>query len=226
MKHLIISCTKKERSNTILFRSLTALQDIIELKKLVEPEIKFEFIENNTRGLSKNYNECIEKYKDKYDSLVFIHDDVELTKPNFLRQLENAYDYFDIVGLAGCLDPEIKRPILWHLMSSELNRRGRVGHVMNNEKFITDFGPSNCRVCIIDGLFMAFKTESIKKSGFRLDESFDFHHYDTSVGLIANELKLKVGVWDIPVYHLSPGLFDYNNLAFQISQDKFLEKYG
>ena len=107
------------------------------------------------------------------------------------------------------------------------NLRGAVAHYANNDKiFMTSFGFIPCRVAVLDGLFLSVKTESIKKSGWRFNENYTFHHYDIASSLDANKKKLKLGVAPIWVIHKSPGLLNSNDKLFLDSQEKFIREYS
>jgi len=80
-------------------------------------------------------------------------------------------------------------------------------------------------VALLDGVFLAFNTERIKKSKARFDESFQWHHYDIDFSLTCNYNKLKLGVWPILLYHESPGLRDINDKSWNDSNKKFISKW-
>lgn len=185
---------------------------------------------NNTTGLSKNYNVILEKYKNDYDYIVFLHDDVYVDDFNILEKLERAHKLFDIVGLAGGLKPSIKKPALWHLMCGgfeSTNLRGAVAHPCSkNEIMVTSFGPTPSRVTILDGLFLSVSTNAATSSGWRFNENYDFHHYDIASSIDANRKKLKLGVAPIWVLHSSPGLLNPSDERFTKSQETFLKEYN
>jgi hypothetical protein len=221
MKYRIITCCKNKFENTPLQLSLAKLK--------INP-IHITPFENNNEGLSYCYNLTLETWKKvNYDCLIFIHEDVEIIQSNFIEEIQEAFNQFDIVGLAGGLEPEIKVPSLWHRMCKRQNWRGRVGHFdEKGNKFITDFGETPSRVCVLDGLFLAVNLKKIKKTNWKFNETDcgKFHHYDIASSLDANTAGLKLGVWPILVYHHSPGLRDINDPTFQESQRKFLAKYS
>jgi hypothetical protein len=180
---MVCSITKKPKvQDTILYNSL---------KKL---NIDYHIETNNTKkGLGKFYNECLDKYNNK-DAVIFIHDDVDLINIDLEHQLQNAFKRFDVVGVAGCINPKIIEKNLWHWMGgTKENLRGIAGHPYDNsgDFFVTSFGPTPSRTAIIDGVFMALKMEKIRESNVRFDEQFLFHHYDIDFSLTCNENKLK-----------------------------------
>ena len=185
------------------------------------------FANNNTRSLASNYNRCIRRFKDEYDWIVLLHDDIKLPHINNLETILSQTQY-DICGLAGARNCEPKEPALWHLMCKREDYRGAVAHPVNStQHMVTSFGPMPSRVLVIDGLFMAIRTESIVY-GLEFDESNPgkWHHYDMDFCLTANKLKKKIGVIDFPIIHESPGLLSIEDEAFQKSQEWFLNKWA
>lgn len=200
-----------------------------------------ELITNNKRGLPVVYNEVMHKHRttpvhnpEYVDWLVFVHDDVYIDDIRLGEKLERAHGVhgFDVVGLAGCLNPIIKPHNLWHVMGERQSLRGHVAHpigqMLNGEQqtTVTSFGPTPSRVVLIDGLFMAVKVESIRDNPWKFNENYTFHHYDISSCIDANRHKLKIGVYPINVMHTSPGLRSLDDTAWKTSNDRFLKEYG
>lgn len=222
-KILAVTCTKKskqERDSLLIYKSLNLLRH----------EIDLEIIYDNTRGLPENYNTYLtRKYAKKYDYVLFVHDDVYIDDLKIRGKLYTAHNQFDIVGLAGCLKPVIKKPALWHMMSDRSNWRGYVAHNHKDDFAtinMTSFGPTPSRVVLIDGLFMSVNLKKVLKSEWRFDDRFKFHHYDLASCLTANQKKMTIGVTPINVIHSSPGLLNYHDADFQLSEKLFLENYA
>jgi len=228
MSHIaLVSCTKQQyKEETLLYKS------IIELKNNDDPYCAFDYVHfftNNTKGLSQRYNEFIKNNIDDYDIITFVHDDVYIDDGKIANKLESAHEKYDIVGVAGGLNLSIRQPALWHIMCGGFgpNLRGFAGHYINNEQVsITNFGPTPCRTAVVDGVFFSVKTKSIKEKGWNFNENYTFHHYDIASCIDANKLKLKIGVWPILIYHMSPGLSDLNDTIFLQNQKKFIEEYS
>lgn len=206
---------------TSAFKSLTRLKDKVDLL----------FDENNTEGLSFRYNSILTEYSKDYKFIVFIHDDVYVDDLAVCEKLEKAHNDFDIVGLAGGVNPRIQELALWHLMCGGFNGnnlRGAVAHPCNDhgQIFMTSFGPTPARVTVLDGLFLSINTEKARKVGWKFNENYTFHHYDIASCLDANSKKLKLGVAPIWVVHKSPGLLNTNDKIFTTSQEKFLKEYN
>lgn len=195
-------------------------------------EIRLDVIEQNAQGLPRVYNSYLTQHTlKKHDIVLFVHDDVYIDDLKLKGKLYSNTQAFDIVGLAGCIKPTIKPPVLWHLMAERKNLRGSVAHPVKiaDEQYAvmtTTFGYTPSRVAIIDGLFMAVNLKSVLQTGWKFNENFDFHHYDIASCLDANKLKLKIGVAPIHVIHDSPGLMSTDDLSWSRSQNKFLEIYG
>jgi len=185
---------------------------------------------NNSKGLSSVYNSIIDTQSNNFDYIVFLHDDVFVDDLNICEKLIKAHSQFDIVGLAGGVNPVIKAPALWHLMCGGFgggNLRGAVAHPTGPETIaMTSFGVTPSRVVILDGLFLSLKIKSIKSADWKFNENYTFHHYDIASSLDANAKKLKLGVAPIWVIHSSPGLMDINNKIFTDSQEKFIREYS
>jgi hypothetical protein len=225
---LIVSATKGKKEDTRLYSSLTQTD-------LAKKSYKLEMYEDNKTGLPELYNKHLNKETlAKHDVVLFIHDDVYIddsacfSKIGYAMRDEGGYG-FDIVGLAGGRDISIKKPALWHLMSS--SKFGTVVHPADNlpdsaRVSANCFGPSPERCLVLDGLFLAVNLQRAIDVDWKFNESFTFHHYDIASCIDANTKKLKLGVYPIWVVHSSPGLQDYWDESFQESQKKFLELYG
>jgi len=221
-KILVVSCTQYDKSRSphiLIYKSLELLKHDVDLK------IHYE----NKTGLPAVYNTYINtKTAKKYDIVLFVHDDVYIDDLKLRGKLYQAIENYDIIGLAGCLSPRIKKPALWHMMSDRSNWRGFVAHVNHNDIStiqMTSFGITPSRVTMIDGLFMAVNLKKALAVGWKFNEQYDFHHYDLSSCLDANKLKLKLGVIPLSVIHSSPGLV-HPTSEFEQSQSKFIQQYN
>ncbi len=224
-KVAIISCTQKKQSEAKSLMIYRSFEDCNFSNNVV-----LDIIWENKESLSKVYNRCIEYYKNKnYDFLVFVHDDVYLDDRKLVEKLQKAVDEcnYDIIGLAGGLNPKIKFPSLWHIMTEKKDQRGQVQHPVNEKQiYYTAFGPTPSRVAIADGVFLAINLKKIIEVGWKFNENYSFHHYDIASCLDANKLKLKIGVYPIHIIHLSPGLRSLDDKSWKESNQKFLREYG
>lgn len=224
-KVVIVSCTRKlqEEAKTLpLYRSW--------MDGLNTPNYKLDITWDNTDGMSVVYNRKIQEYKDSgAEFLVCVHDDVYIDDLKLYEKLKTAKDKlgYDIVGLAGGLNPRLTNPALWHIMTDRNQQRGEVAHPAgnNNQTMTTAFGPTPSRVAIADGLFLALHMPSILKTDWKFNENYTFHHYDISSCIDANRAKLRIGVYPIHVIHSSPGLMSIYEDSWAKSNEKFLKEY-
>lgn len=221
MKTVVVTCSRYDGADSLIIKSKS--------ERWGERAV-FDHTTNNTNGLPVIYNRAIDKYSDSdTEWLVFVHDDVYIDDAFFIEKLNSTRKKFgfDIIGLAGGVNPTITQYNLWHWMCSRENQRGSVSHPCNDHQTMTTcFGPSPSRVAIADGLFLAAHLKSIKRVKWRFNENYTFHHYDISSCIDANNLKLKIGVAPINVIHASPGLVKgVSDPVWAASNQQFISEY-
>lgn len=226
-KALVVSATRHDKESTTLYNSGIVNDSTVDLL----------WIDYNELPLAKIYNDAIIMYKNEYDYIVFVHDDVFIPHgTNLHTQLDyfNSKYSYDVMGLAGAKTFVLQEPALWHLMSKREDHRGAVSHYLKRpegypvkDHNVTSFGPMPDRVLGIDGLFIALRCDRIT-DGMRFDESNPgkWHLYDLDFCLTVNRQHRSIGVVDIPVVHESPGLLDINDASFQQAQRWFLTKWN
>jgi len=234
MKTLIGICTKhdvKEFEKTPTYKSMLNGFDR-ELGKdyafydggLVNAAIRT----NNGENISKHYNNILAMAtSNEYDTVILMHDDVQVDDLTWPAKLEEAFKEYDVVGLAGAKQIEIKQPALWHLMVKQEDWAGAVAHLANDKQiFMTNFGPTPQRCLVLDGLFLAIKVSSLTPE-IRFDEDIPAiaHHYDLDFCLTCNAHQLKLTTWPIWVVHKSPGLSGTDE-QFEASQKYFIDKWA
>lgn len=188
------------------------------------PNVDFTVLYENKDGLSSVYNKFLtEKCRGRI--VVFIHDDIKLGYHfrTLTRELNDAHDQFDIVGLAGATKLSLSTPTLWHIMQKGAS--GSVGHIQNGLSQMSNYGYTPCKCITVDGLFISVNVDAILKSGHRFDERFRFHHYDIDFCIQADKCGLKIGTWPIWVTHLSPGLTSFEKNDWKKSNELFCQKY-
>lgn len=228
MKFAFYFCTRKKAEDTLTYQSLNKI-----FKKALF-KFKLFYDSNNEKGLSENYNQILKNYKNEFDYIIFLHDDLIVDDANICEKLIQAHKDYDIVGLAGGINPVVAKPALWHLMCGGFgsgNLRGAVAHPaslqhQNNQIFMTSFGPTPARVVILDGLFLSVNCKRIIETNWKFNENYKFHHYDIASSIDANNKKLKLGVTPIWVVHSSPGLLNPGDSSFLQSQEKFIQEYS
>lgn len=219
----IVACTR-----AVTDQEVSQLPIVKSFNDCLKSTCELLLVRGNRQGLPASYNNAMNITP--ADWLVFVHDDVYIDDCRLTHKLDQAYDDhgFDIVGLAGCLNPAIKTHNLWHVMADRKDLRGQVAHPVGTQGQImtTPFGPTPSRVAMIDGLFMAVRLASVKATGWKFNENYTFHHYDLSSCIDANKHKLKIGVYPINVIHSSPGLSSVENAVWKSSNERFLKEYN
>jgi len=210
-----ISATKGDPTKTLLYNSTT---DIIDVA----------FAANNTDALAVVYNDAAADFTiENFDWVVFVHDDVIIEAPEAIeRQIYDLGANFDVIGAAGTRQAKLQEPALWHLMSDKSQHRGAVAHLCEStgKKFMTSFGSYPDRVVLIDGVFMAVKTEVLQKVKFDQSNPAKFHFYDLDFSMACHKAGFKVGVGDITITHASPGLREFTD-EWKRGQEWFLKKW-
>lgn len=214
-KPLIVSCTRGFKEETDLYRSLQRLG--ID---------RFQFFENNTKGLSSCYNFILESKAGSDEIVVFVHDDVSIRDGFFQEKIDDAFDKhgYAIAGVAGTAGYRIGPRLVdtpWfyqpqHFLSGWVEHHGTSGvPVLNN------IGPTLRRCIVLDGLFLAV---DMRKAGHvRFDELFAFHFYDHDFCLSAHEAGLVLGTCNIYLAHKLNGSKSSDD--FRRAQDDFRAKW-
>jgi hypothetical protein len=219
---LFVSCGKGDKK-TLLSESVEKLTGSVELHE----------IKSNTKSICAVYNDFIDKNTDCEDdtAIVFVHDDVYINCKDLHSKIEEGFKTYDVLGVAGTLNAQIKEPCLWHIMGEKQYHRGAAAHPINKEPgslepyYITSFGPMPSRALLIDGVFMAVKPSVLKRTRFDETNPARFHYYDLDFSLECNKNQFKIGVWDIPIIHMSPGLTNPDE-EWKKGQDWFMNKWG
>lgn len=228
-KLLIVSCTQKSHpDDSLLEKSINYIDSDYQF-------IDVEWVTRNTTGLPAVYNRFITEENAKYyDNILFVHDDVWIDDEMIADKIGWAMMDYDIVGVAGALNPKIQHPSLWHMMSERKDHRGQAGHFVNQQKtksfgepcYMTSFGVTPSRVAVVDGVFVAVNLRAVLDKKWKWNENFTFHHYDIASCIDANNLGLRIGVYPINIYHASPGLKSLEDPVWSASNKKFLELYA
>jgi hypothetical protein len=217
-KVLIASATtKKDETETHLFKSL---EDHVE-------DIDLIIKTDNKKGLCQVYNEILDAEGDKYDAIIFCHDDVTIDSVNFVDRTLTGLQTYDVVGVAGGSKIKKNTPILWHLMTDKMTHSGIVFHPHHEYKefcFPTTFGPRPKEVAVLDGVYLAVKPKTLFEKEIKFDENIKgFHHYDIKFSIDCKLAGLSLGTLDINIIHQSPGLDVYDD-AFKDSE-KYMKEF-
>lgn len=207
MKTLIVTATKHSESN---FKNTKLAKSLKYHKDNTITTFDLQVVYENTVGLCKVYNRYLtSKYLDLYDCVLFVHDDISIDSVFFLKSIRNLFKQgFDVVGLAGGSKIQIKKPALWHLLCKPGSLSGVVSHYTEGEDYCqTVFGPAPKPVVLLDGLFLAVRTKSIKQTQVKFDIKLTgFHFYDLKFCFDCHVAGLRLTTSAIHVIHESPGL--------------------
>jgi hypothetical protein len=219
----IVSCSKG-KEKTLLSKSVKKLSGHTEL---------YEF-KSNKKSICEVYNSFIDaniEYFQDDTAIVFVHDDVYINCRDLHYKIEEGFNTYDVIGVAGTLNAQIKEPCLWHIMGDKQYHRGAAAHPVGREPgslepyYITSFGPMPSRALLIDGVFMAVKPKVFKNIRFDETNPARFHYYDLDFSLECNKEQYKIGICDIPIIHMSPGLTNPDE-EWAKGQDWFIKKWG
>jgi predicted O-linked N-acetylglucosamine transferase (SPINDLY family) len=218
----LVSATRLEEaafwSDTLLGRSLRQPQH----RQLVA-RIHFA----NRDPLAIPYNAAIEAAP-AGAVLVFCHDDLDLGPESLEPELEAALARFDLVGVAGNQRHQSGQAGWW------LNPRsggwdhpflsGALRHGTPDSSRLDVYGPAPMPVQLLDGVFLAARADTMRRSGVRFDPRFAFHYYDLDLCRSARRAGLSLGTWPLPLLHASGG--EPWGTAWDASQGAYLRKWG
>lgn len=213
---------------TFLGRSLSRFPDDIR----PSTRVTWENGGDDALGLPEIYNSAIGELDG--DSIVaFVHDDVYLHDWFLEARLREAVDRYDVVGLAGSVNPDLSEPS-WGLKfdadllpdgwQDDIERSGSVNHFDYGAPRPSWYGHSPKACELIDGLFMAARVDTLRNAGVRFDPQFRFHLYDLDFCRAARAAGLSVGTWPISVTHDSGGGF--KSEAFRTAARTYLAKWN
>lgn len=225
MRIRVICATRADREG---FFSSTALGKSLTLHR--PPEIEVRLFPRNEQGLSTVYNTAISESAGAPAVLLFVHDDVHLCDFHWPERLRDALHDFDVVGLAGNRRRVPGQPG-WGFIDEKFtverraNLSGTVAHGRGFPPETVDvFGPSGQRVALLDGLFIAVRSDALHSKSLRFDERFDFHFYDLDFCRQAEQAGLAIGTWPISVVHESRG--GYASESWRRGYAAYLDKWG
>lgn len=183
----------------------------------------------NSRGLSEVYNDAIQSSLEEDVILVFAHDDVMIGDYFWSQRVREGLKNFDLVGVVGNTRRRPKQPG-WIMVDTLGNLddfsclSGAMGQGTSfpPEK-LDHFGPPGLRCKLLDGVFLAISTSTLRQSRLRFDPLFKFHFYDLDFCRSADALDLKMGTIALSLVHQSLGHLDQTWFdSYQI----YLHKWG
>jgi GT2 family glycosyltransferase len=221
----VVCATRKDREE---FYSSTALGRSLSLRR--PPGVEIRLFPQNSQGLAAVYNAAIAEALQQDLALLFVHDDVHLCDFHWAERLLGGLAAFDILGLAGNRRRIAGQPG-WCFTDERLTRDGRenlsgiMGHGAGpGPECIDDFGPAGLSVKLLDGVFLAVRSATLRASSLRFDERFAFHFYDLDFCRQAERAGLRMGTWPIAIVHQSGGGF--GGEAWRQGYARYLEKWG
>jgi GT2 family glycosyltransferase len=184
----------------------------------------------NSLGLSTIYNRAI-KDAEEDDVLLFVHDDIFIHDFNLSHRIEEALAAFDVVGLAGNVNPNANH-VGWAMWRDEQKNlkleesallSGIVGHFTAQGEVICEYGPTPRQCLLMDGCFLAASARALREKGIWFDERFQFHFYDLDFCRTCVQKGLRLGTWPIAVTHGSGGAYGSPpwEAALKIYQEKW-----
>lgn len=206
-------------------------EDTKIFKNIEEYGLQCNYITGNSEKITKIYNQQLDLAKeDGVDCLIIVHGDVILQENPITKLRDYLFNCYDLVGVAGTSKITLQSPALWHLMGGGFDGgklHGLVNHSMDDGETFhpTYFGQFPSRVLMIDGVFMALNRNCIEKARFDENIPSRFHFYDLDFSLSCHKKGLSVGVGDIRLTHLSPGLREFTQEWID-GNDYFLNKHG
>jgi Glycosyltransferase like family len=193
--------------------------------------IELRLFPNNEAALPTVYNAAIEESVDNPAILVFLHDDVYLNDFYWSQHLIEGLARFHVVGLAGNRR-RVAGQASWMFLDDSFTRdddanlSGVLGHGQGFPDLIelSFYGAPGQEVKLLDGVFLAVRSNDLVRSSVRFDPAFKFHFYDLDFCRQAESAGLKMGTWTISAIHASPGRLGVD--AWRQAYVNYLVKYG
>lgn len=168
-------------------------------------------------SIADAYNAILDHYADqKFDALILLHDDLEITDQDFEDKLAAALAADgDLIGIAG---GSARSGLGWWNCDP-------VGHQITDVLNI-DFGMRSGPVDLIEGSIMAFSPRAARD--LRFDPQFrGFHGYD-EIAMQAHAADMAVVVVDIDTHHHTAMGFksEASHQQWLACDRQFREKWG
>ncbi len=168
----------------------------------------------NERGLANIYNRAIRESGDD-EALLLVHDDVLIEDFYLYTRVREGLEAFDVVGVAGNVSPEAGQPTWTHVRQADGSLKlcergvlsGIVGHIVQEKKRLSFYGPVPRQCGLLDGCFLAVRPKTLRDKGIWFDEQFGFHFYDLDFCRSCTARGLRLGTWPVAIIHGSRGNF-------------------
>lgn len=155
-------------------------------------------------GICEAYNKGAQKAK--FESLLFLHEDVKFHSQNWGLNLQKYYELSDlgVLGVAGCT----RKFHLPYGFDSGLYREGKMFVNHSNYEKVTFIQPQfPLKVKVIDGVLIGMKRKVWQELPFNSDKIKGFHFYDLDISLRASERYQNYLATDLDIEHFSEGNF-------------------
>jgi GT2 family glycosyltransferase len=207
-KSIRVVCATRLPQKAFLTQSLTGFS----LRAFVPASpIELTLFPENQRGLAEVYNMAIERFLNEDSILVFVHDDVLFMDYHWSEVVRAGLNAFGIVGVVGNIRRQRNQPgwVVTDLRGTLDDYAFLSGSVGQGNAFPPErldvFGPVGRECKLMDGLFLAVETETLRRTGLRFDPQFKFHFYDVDFCREAERLGVSMGTIPLAVSHGSSG---------------------
>ena len=183
---------------------------------------------DNKMGLSECYNKVLDNTAGQDTYILFMHDDVYILDTMFQEKLELGFQKYDVLGLAGSSDFNIRRlPITWINSPKESWSGGLFHSCVSGSDNIIDlkynfYGEFNKKCFTVDGAFIAVDRKKIGNVRFQNEFLFDF--YDLAFCTECYKAGLSIGTIPLVLCHQSHG-GGILKPEYKDVQDNFINKY-
>lgn len=221
------------RSSGTAFAKETALGQSLSLR--LPERVALRLFPDNCEGLARIYNIAIDEAREDPAILLFVHDDVYLGDFFWAERLRDGLSRFDVVGVVGNRRRVAGQPS-WFFSAFDRDRDtltkagredfcGAVGYGSGTHpEGIDAFGSSGQEVKLLDGLFLAVRSATLREKSIRFDERFAFHFYDLDFCRQIERAGLTLGTWPISVIHRSKGSLGGED--WHQGYERYIEKWG
>lgn len=163
------------------------------------------------------YNEVLDALSARADleALVLLHEDVEITDPQFCTKLRAVLAPSD-VGVAGAIGARGVTSLRWWEGEG-------FGRVLETRGLI-DFGGGAHDVDALDGLLLCLSPRAVRELRFDAERFSGFHGYDMDLCFQACAAGLRVRVEELGVVHHTKGGYG-DEAAFEEADRRWREKW-
>ena len=184
---------------------------------------------NNRQGLPSVYNNALRECADEPCIIVFAHDDLQILDFFWFFRVVDSLANFDVVGIVGNLRRLPNQPS-WAFIDKNLvwdnseNLSGVIGHGNIFPPTLDVFGLPRQKVMLLDGLFLAAKSQTLLDNDLFFDERFHFHFYDLDFCRQLEIKGLSCGTTDLSLIHESEG--NFGSKVWNDAYQEYLNKWG